>query len=164
MALESRDERVDTGLEAYHRLPVRSISPEDISHTRGEAFHTGFPSRRRTLAVWGILLKEAKMKRWALFLARRFGIALIVFGIFSIMAAGSARAWPRVGIVGQFSHGPVLNRGTVAEQGAKIDVPVNSKNVEGSSEHYSREQVETGNQPEGVQSRSYGDKKMEDRK
>ena len=103
------------------------------------------------------------MKRWAPFF-RRFGIALIVFGIFSIMAAGSARAWPRAGIVGHFSHGPALNRGPVAEQGAKIDVPENSKNVEGSSEQYSNEPVETGNLPEGAQSRSFGDKKMEDGK
>jgi hypothetical protein len=94
----------------------------------------------------------------------RFGIALIVFGIFSIMAVGSAHAWPRVGKVGHFSHGPALNRGPVAEQGAKIDVPDNSKNVEGSSEQYSWEPVETGNLPEGAQSRSYGDKKMEDGK
>ena len=57
-----------------------------------------------------------------------------------------------------------MNRGPVAEQGAKIVVPENSKNVEGSSEHHSREPVETGNLPEGAQSRSYGDKKMEDGK
>jgi hypothetical protein len=93
---------------------------------------------------------------------KRFGIALIVFGIFSIMAAGSARAWPRVGKVGHFSHGPALNRGPVAEQGAKIDVPQNSKNVEGFPEHFSRKPAEAGNLPEGAQSRSYGDKKMED--
>jgi len=78
---------------------------------------------------------------------RRFGIALIVFGIFSIMAAGSARAWPRVGKVGHFSHGPVLNRGPV-----------------GFPEHYRRKPVEECNLPEGAQSRSYGDKKMEDGK
>lgn len=113
------------------------------------------------------------MKRCALFfgngggkvivdMIRRFGIALIVVGIFSIMAAGSALAWPRAGIVGHFFHGPALNRGSVAEQGAKIDVPENSKNVGGSSEHYSREPVATGNLPESAQSRSYGDKKMED--
>jgi hypothetical protein len=101
-------------------------------------------------------IKEAKMKR--------FGIALIVFGIFSIMAAGSARAWPRIGMVGHFSHGPALNRGPVAEQGAKIDAPKNSKNVGGSSEHYSREPVKTGNLAEGAQSRSYSDKKREDGK
>ena len=95
---------------------------------------------------------------------RRFGIALIVFGIFSIMAAGSARAWPRAGIAGHFPHGPALNRGLVAEQGAKIDVPGNSKNVDGSSEHFRTEPVETGILPEGAQSRSYGDKKMEDGK
>ena len=95
---------------------------------------------------------------------KRFGIALIVFGIFSIMAAGSALAWPRVGIVGHFSHGPAMNRGPVAEQGAKIDVPENSKNVEGFFEHYSNEPVATGNLPEVAQSRSYGDKKMEDGK
>ena len=93
---------------------------------------------------------------------RRFGIALIVFGIFSIMAAGSAHAWPRA--AGHFSHGPAWNRGPVAEQGAKIDVPENSKNVEGSYERDSRKPVETGNLPEGTQSRSYGDKRMEDGK
>jgi len=98
------------------------------------------------------------MKRWALFLA------LIVFGIFSTMAAGSARAWPRMGIVGHISHGPALNRGPVAEQGAKIDVPENSKNVAGSSEYFSREPVGTGNLPGGAQSRSCGDKNMEDGK
>jgi len=87
------------------------------------------------------------MKRWARLLARRFGIAQIVFAIFSIMATGSAHAWPRAGIAGHFSHGPALNRGPVAEQGAKIDVPGNSKNVEGSA-----------------QSRSYGGKQMEDGK
>jgi hypothetical protein len=101
-------------------------------------------------------IKEARMKG--------FGIALTVFGFISIMAAGSARAWPRIGIVGHFSHGPALNRGPVAEQGAKIDVPENSKNVEGSSEHYLREPVKTGNLAEGAQSRSYGDKKREDGK
>lgn len=95
---------------------------------------------------------------------KRFGIALIVFGIFSIMAAGSARAWPRAGNVGHYSHGPALNRGPVAEQGAMIDVPENSKNVEGSTEQYSRAPVETGNQPAGAHSKSYGDKKMEDGK
>jgi hypothetical protein len=95
---------------------------------------------------------------------RRIGFALVVFGIFSIMAAGSARAWPRPGIVGHFSHGPALNRGPVAEQGAKIDVPENSKNVEGSYERNSRKPVETGNLPEGSQSRSYGDKRMDDGK
>ena len=95
---------------------------------------------------------------------KRFGIALIVFGIYSIMAAGSARAWPRPGIVGHFSHGPALNREPVSEQGAKIDVPENSKNVSGSSKHYSREPVETGDLPRGAQSRSCGDKKMEDGK
>ena len=106
------------------------------------------------------------MKRWAVMVGmmRGFGFAVIVFGIISIMAAGSASAWPRAGTVGHYSHGTALNRGPVAEQGAKIDVPVNSKNVEGSSEHYSREPVETGNLPEGAQSRSYGDKKMEDGK
>ena len=110
------------------------------------------------------------MKRWAQFLAvigdmiRRFGIALIVFGIFSIMAAGSAHAWPRAGMVGHFSHGPAWNRGPVAEQGAKIDVPGNLNHVEGSSEQFSSEPVETGNLPEGAQSRSYGDRKMEDGK
>ncbi len=57
-----------------------------------------------------------------------------------------------------------MNRGPVAEQGTKIDVPENSKNVEGSSERFSRVPVETGNLPEGAQSRSYGDKKMEDGK
>ncbi len=93
------------------------------------------------------------MKRWALFLA-----------MFSIMAAGSARAWPRAGNVGHFSHGPAWNRGPVAEQGAKIDVPGNSKNVEGSYERYRGKPVETGNLPEGAQSRSYGDKRMEDGK
>jgi hypothetical protein len=92
---------------------------------------------------------------------RRFGIVLIVFGIISIMASGSARAWPRAGKVGHFPHGPALNRGPVAEQGAKIDVTENSKNVEGSSEHFSKEPVETGNLPEGAQSLSYGDKKEE---
>jgi hypothetical protein len=91
---------------------------------------------------------------------KRIGIALIAFGIFSITAAGSALAWPRA--AGHFSHEPALNRGPVAEQGAKIDVPENSKNVEGSSEHHSRKPVETGNLPEGAQSRSYGDKKRED--
>jgi len=95
---------------------------------------------------------------------RRFGIALIVFGIFPIMAAGSAHAWPRVGIVGHFSRGHALNRGPVKEQGTKIVVPGNSKNVEGSSDHYSREPVVTGKLPEGTQSLSYGDKKMEDGK
>jgi hypothetical protein len=95
---------------------------------------------------------------------RRFGIALIVFWIFSIMAAGSALAWPRAGIAGHFSHGPALNRGPVAEQGAKIDVAENSKNIEGSSEHSSREPAETGNLPEGAQPRPYGDKKMGDGK
>ena len=75
---------------------------------------------------------------------KRFGIALVVFGFFSIMSAGSARAWPRIGIVGHFFHGPALNRGPV-------------------SEHYSKSPVKTGNLPEGAQSRSYGDKKMEDR-
>jgi hypothetical protein len=146
-------------------------------------------------------IKEAKMTRWALFLAmllsvpfvlptikvhlcsekpfpgfgnggrkvivdviRRFGIALIVFGIFSTMAAGSAHAWPRVGIAGHFSHGPAWNREPVAKQGAKIDVPENSKNVEGSYERNSRKPVETGNLPEGSQSRSYGDKRMDDGK
>lgn len=100
------------------------------------------------------------MKRWTLFL--RFGIGLIFFGIFSFMSAGSARAWPRAGVVGHYSHGPAVNRGPGAEQGAKIDAPENSKNVEGSSEHYSRELVETGNLPEGAQSRPSGDKNMED--
>jgi hypothetical protein len=110
------------------------------------------------------------MKRWALSLVvigsmtRRFGFALIVIGIFSIVAAGSAHAWPRADIVGHFSHGPAWNRGPVAEQGAKNDVPGNSENVESSSERYSREPVETGNLPEGAQSRSYGDKRMEDGK
>lgn len=93
---------------------------------------------------------------------RKFGIALIVFGIFSTMAAGSALAWPRA--AGHFSHGPAWNRGPVAEQGAKIDVPENSKNVEDSYERYSRKPVETGNLPEGAQSRSYGDKGMDDGK
>ena len=106
------------------------------------------------------------MKRWAVMVGmmRGCGFAVIVFGIFSIMAAGSASAWPRMGIVGHFSHGPVLIRGPVAEQGAKIDVAENSKNVEGFSEPFSMEPVETGNLPEGAQSRSYGDKKMEDGK
>lgn len=107
------------------------------------------------------------MTRWggrkvSVDMIRRFGIALILFGVFSIMAAGSARAWPRA--AGHFSHEPAWNRGPVVEQGAKIDVPENSKNVEGSYERYSRKPVETGNLPEGAQSRSYGDKKMEDGK
>lgn len=95
------------------------------------------------------------MKRLALFLAvnagmiRKFGFALIVFGIFSIVAAGSARAWPRAGMVGHISHGPAWNREPVAEQGAKID---------------SRETVVTGNLPEGSQSRSYGNENMADGK
>jgi hypothetical protein len=72
---------------------------------------------------------------------KRFGIALTVLGIFSIMAAGSAHAWPRIGIVGHFSRGHALNRGP---------------------DHYGREPVETGKLPEGTQSRSYGDKKRED--
>jgi hypothetical protein len=97
------------------------------------------------------------MKRWALFLAMLLSVPFVLPTI-------SAHAWPRAGIVGHFSHGPALNRGPVAEQGAKIDVPGNSKNVEGSSERYSMEPVETGNLPEGAQSRSYGDKKMEDGK
>ena len=50
------------------------------------------------------------------------------------------------------------------EQGAKIDVPENSKKVDGSYEGYSRKPVETGNLPEGAQSRSYGDKGMDDGK
>jgi hypothetical protein len=110
------------------------------------------------------------MKRWALFLVvivamiRRFGIALIVFGIFSIMAAGSAHAWPRAGVVGHFPHGPAMNRGPLSEQGAKIDVTENSKNDEGSYERYSRKPVETGNMPESAQPRLYGDKRMEDGK
>ena len=106
------------------------------------------------------------MKRWAVMagMMRGFGFAVIVFGISSIMAAGSAHAWPRAGIVGHFSHGPALNRGPVAEQGAKIDVPENSKIVAGFSEHYSNEPVKTGNLPEGAQPRSYGDKKTEDGK
>lgn len=57
-----------------------------------------------------------------------------------------------------------MGRGPVAEQGAKIDVPGDSKNVEGSSERYGREPVETGNLPEGAPSRSHGDKKMEEGK
>ena len=73
------------------------------------------------------------MKRWAVMVGmmRGCGFAVIVYGIISIMAAGSASAWPRPGIVGHFSHGRALNRGPVSEQGAKIDVPENSKNVEG---------------------------------
>jgi hypothetical protein len=104
------------------------------------------------------------MKRWVLLLARRFGNALIAFGIFSLMAAGSANAWPRIGIVGQFSHGPALNRGPVAEQGEKTDVSKDAKNVEGSSERYRRKPVETGNPAEGAQSRSYRDNKRKDGK
>ncbi|HEX9204987.1 MAG TPA: hypothetical protein VF853_03570 [Candidatus Deferrimicrobiaceae bacterium] len=102
------------------------------------------------------------MKRWALLL--RFGNALFVFGIFSIMAAGSAPAWPRVGMAGHFPHVAALNRGPVAEQGAKIVVPEISKNVGVSSARNSMEPVETGNLPEGAQSRSYGAKNMEDGK
>ena len=94
------------------------------------------------------------MKRWALFLA--------TFSI--MMAAGSAHAWPRAGMAGHFSHGPAWNRGPVAEQGAKIDVPGNSKNGEDSSEHFSGEPMETGNLPEDAESRSYADRKMEDGK
>ncbi len=95
---------------------------------------------------------------------KRFGFALIVFGIFFIMAAGSAHAWPRAGVVGHFPHGPAMNRGPLAEQGAKIDVPENSKNVEGSSIRYSKGPVKTGNLAKGGQSGSYDDKKMEDGK
>lgn len=95
------------------------------------------------------------MTRWALFLAMMLSV--------STMAAGSALAWPRMGLPGHFSHGPAWNRGPVAEQGAKIDVPEKSKNVEDSYD-YSREPVETGNLPGGAQSRSYGDKGMDDGK
>ena len=45
-----------------------------------------------------------------------------------------------------------------------IDVPENSINVEDSSDRYNRVPVETGNLSEGAQSRSDGDKKMEDGK
>jgi hypothetical protein len=67
-------------------------------------------------------------------------------------------------MAGHFSHGPALNRGPVAEQGAKIDVTGNSKIVAGFSKHYRNEPMETGNLPEGAQSRSYADKQMEDGK
>jgi len=128
-------------------LPVPFLLPTINVHLGGESPFPGFGNGGRKVIADMI---------------RRFGIALMVFGIFSIMAAGSAQAWPRAGI--DFPHGPALSWGPVPEQGAKTDVRENSKNVEGSSKQYSREPVETGNLPEGAQSRSYGDKKMEDGK
>ena len=95
------------------------------------------------------------MKRWALLLAMSLSVPFVLPTI-------SAHAWPRAGIVGHISHGPAWNRGPVAEQEAKIDVTGNSIIVEAFSEHYRLEPVETGNLPEGAQSRSYDDKKMED--
>jgi len=96
------------------------------------------------------------MKRWALFLAMLLSVPFVLPTI-------SAYAWPRAGIAVHYSHGPALNREPVAEQGAKIDVPRNSKNVEGFPIQFSRESVETGNLPESSQPRSSVDKIMEDR-
>jgi hypothetical protein len=93
-------------------------------------------------------IKEAKMKQWAVMagMMRGFGFALMVFGIFPIMAAGSAHAWPRAGVVGHFPHRPAMNRRPVAEK------------------PYSSVPVETANLPVDSQSRSHGDKNMEDGK
>ena len=130
-------------------LPIPFLLPTNNVHLGGERPFPGFGNGGRKGIVDMI---------------REFGIALFVFGIFHIMTAGSALAWPRVGIAGLFSHGSAWNRGPVAELGVKIDVPGNSKDVEGSYELFSRKSVETGNLPEGAQYRSYGDTGMDDGK
>lgn len=86
-------------------------------------------------------------------MVRRYGIALTVFGILIVLAAGSAQA----GMVGHISTipiGPALNPGPVAEEGGKTESPADLKKVERSPEYQHREAVGTGNLPESVEPRS----------
>ena len=84
---------------------------------------------------------------------RRYGIALTVFGVFIVLAAGSAQAG-MVGHISTIPAGPALNLGPVPDEGGKIESPADLKKVEHSSEYQGREAVGTGNLPESVESRS----------
>lgn len=84
---------------------------------------------------------------------RRYGIALTVFGVLIVLAAGSAQAG-MVGHISMIPVGPALNPGPVAEEGGKTVSPSDLKKGERPPEYQGREAVGTGNLPEGVESRS----------
>jgi len=86
-------------------------------------------------------------------MTRRCGIALTVFGVIVIMAAGSVQA----GMVGHISTVPIgtaLNQGAVAGQGGEIESSVESEEGKASSEYQSRDPAETGELPESVEPRT----------